>query len=560
MTSQQNVECETLKIETKQEKMNLKEFFVACEVEANNKKQSVIEKQIQENNIISVKVITEETKSEESLVNKNVTEKKITNENVELECVTVNAGQNDKKLNELHETIVVVEKQENIEEKDAVQDAKVQQQRYMIKHLEEMSELKYDLKQQEAEPKTHFVKKLKSIEVKDVGQENVEEKLTEEILGINRVQDANKEAFEDIKQQTKEEVVIHEQDKQQEPNFEIEQNSNVVVTEQEDRLQEHIVIKEIHNVEECAEDEVQEICEEDQRSVEANSDLIVVPETNQVEQQNEQDEMSLPPFVLKVLDEIAISEGFLPGYEFELLPGSNHGDGFVAIMVRVVISGKKNKKFKIIDDKLKLICKVPPTNEVRRKQFGSLQLFEREVFMYNVMLPYFVKYQLEKGIKPDEGFFSLAKCYYACYDEAKDESVVILEDLLERGFQLPNKFKPVSYAEIRKLMITLGRFHAISLALKEQQPEQFEKFKVKDTNEIITTDKHQPIFEMLCDEAMDTLEEHESFKREKIKKLKPNISKVMYSCIQNDEIEPYAVVNHGDCWINNIMFTEKVIL
>uniref|UniRef100_A0A9I3FH68 CHK kinase-like domain-containing protein n=1 Tax=Anopheles epiroticus TaxID=199890 RepID=A0A9I3FH68_9DIPT len=260
----------------------------------------------------------------------------------------------------------------------------------------------------------------------------------------------------------------------------------------------------------------------------------------------------LPQYLYKAMEQVAIEQGFTAGqFKIEFDVGSNKGDGFIGQMFKAFLAeGDRREVY---------LCKIPPLNEVRRQQFQSMIIFSRETLAYKTLLPLMFSYQKEKGVSRGEGFFSAPKCYYAECDEAAEESAIIMEDLRLSNYRMWNKLEPVNYEHARLTMQQLGRLHAVSLAMKRDRPAEFEQFKVPDLMQVMMPDGSP--FEMMMikmlTNAKETLEPHETKERAKMQKLIDNMRQEMKLCTDGNLAEPYTVLGHGDCWVNNFMFHYK---
>lgn len=269
-------------------------------------------------------------------------------------------------------------------------------------------------------------------------------------------------------------------------------------------------------------------------------------------------EFVVPLYAINALHRIAQEEGFT-NYVIDYDRGSNLGDGFVAEIVRAKINGTQLVKGVQEDSELVLVLKLPPENKARREQMG-MNVFEREVVVYNEILPMFQKFQQDKGLKPGQGFVSFPKCYYASYDKEKDEAVVIMEDIRKKGFKMLNKYKTLDYPHAQAVLETVAQFHGLSLAVKDQCPAIFEKFKgLKDAmTEGMMTDLMKTMTKASCEKAIGALEPHEENIKQKLLAFGENVVDIIHSCTNGELTEPYTVINHGDCWTNNIMFKYEV--
>lgn len=76
-------------------------------------------------------------------------------------------------------------------------------------------------------------------------------------------------------------------------------------------------------------------------------------------------------------------------------------------------------------------------------------------------------------------FLSFPKCYATVANEDNEDSeqyAVILEDLRPQGFKLWDKKKPTPIENARLVMRELGKFHGLSIAMKDQKPQEFSQF------------------------------------------------------------------------------------
>lgn len=271
----------------------------------------------------------------------------------------------------------------------------------------------------------------------------------------------------------------------------------------------------------------------------------------------------LSDFLVELLDNIAKKEGF-ESYTYSISAGSNHGDGFLAAMKRVTVSGKRNGR----DDELSLIFKLMPTSAARREQFNSTKVFSREVMMYNKVLKIMNEFQLEKGLTAEEGFFEYPKCYGVIEDAENDRFALVMEDLKKSGYQMNDKLKPADFNHVKLFMESLGKYHAVSFALKDQRPGIFEQFKdledifadqVKNSPELM-----QAMFRFAYDRAITAFEDDIAKENAvlTLKKVKENYLNDLMNLPAGRKSEPFSVINHGDCWNNNLMFKydEKVRL
>lgn len=264
----------------------------------------------------------------------------------------------------------------------------------------------------------------------------------------------------------------------------------------------------------------------------------------------------LPEFVRLLVNGIANTEGFNE-FTVETQPGSKHGDNFIGVIVSIIITGTRtNFRAPAAEEKEKLylLCKLPPATEARRQEFQSARNFKREVLMYSKVLPLFEKFQREKGLTEKECFLAYPKCYAAIADEKKNQFVVIMEDLRQRDFVMwpKNKVPPVDHSYL--VMEKFAKLHAISFALKDQRPEVFQKFReMTDIFHYFLESKSiLKVMELGSERAIKVLENPEHAKI--LEEVKENLITYFDEYSTPEYFEPFAVINHGDSWNNNIMY------
>lgn len=261
----------------------------------------------------------------------------------------------------------------------------------------------------------------------------------------------------------------------------------------------------------------------------------------------------LPEFWLEKINEIAEDAGFT---DFTVAPdlGSNHGDGFMATMTGATITGTRNGQQ---HDHLGLICKSLPNNTARRQLFSAARAFEREVYMYNKVLPELAAFQREKNIndEADGGFFNFPKCYFAISNMVSDHHVIIMENLRQKGYAMCDRNALIDFDCVSTFMTTIGRFHGVSFALKDQRPEVFETFREMDDimlDMLFRSKGWEDVFNAGYDNILTMFKETRDVKY--LSEVRANWSRYFQECLDSGVAAPFEVIGHGDCWINNLMF------
>ncbi|XP_053682762.1 uncharacterized protein LOC128733151 isoform X2 [Sabethes cyaneus] len=258
----------------------------------------------------------------------------------------------------------------------------------------------------------------------------------------------------------------------------------------------------------------------------------------------------------QLLEKAAREELSSDDVAIDLQAGSNKGDNYIGIVFRARVECRRTGKH------LNIIAKLPPQNEARRKQFFARPSFEREISFYTEIYPMLEQFQREKGIDTTDGeqsFNQIPRCLRTCLVEC--EEVILMRDLKEDGFDMFDRHKELSVEHFRLVIKALGRLHALSFALKDQHPERIEQFR--GMKELFTSreedEQMDAWFTVLITRTLETLDpEKEPDVYAKTKKaLDGKFMDMVKELTLGEAAEPYAVICHGDCWNNNMLFKHE---
>lgn len=246
------------------------------------------------------------------------------------------------------------------------------------------------------------------------------------------------------------------------------------------------------------------------------------------------------PNYIQVLVEQIIKENNFQDFFLEIKKGSQVGEGFSGELTSISISENGS------DKRLDIVIKTAPTNAIRRKEFLTNETFHNESTFYTKLMPNFAKFQNEKNLPKDAQFQAYPKCYAAICNIEKEQFAIILEDLRPQGFKMWNKAKTAPIEIIHMVMRELGKFHGLSIAMKDQRPDEFAEYK-KHTNLLqtfIKSPKMQGFLNGSYDRAINALtnENH----KEIIRSVKNNTSSYIESCLGEKTSNRFGVMLHGN--------------
>lgn len=243
----------------------------------------------------------------------------------------------------------------------------------------------------------------------------------------------------------------------------------------------------------------------------------------------------IPDYLQEGFAKVAVEHGF-SDYSVEVNPGCKPGDGFVSELFRITISEKSDDT-----KKLNLVCKIAPDG----MDSFTTTAFKNEAHFYGEIMPLFTEFQDKQNVPREEQFQSLPKCYATFIDEEKQRYAIILEDLRPYGFQMWDKSRLTPIENLRLVMRELGKFHGLSIALKDQKPEQFAVVK-QATDMMKTSFETKSIREMfrdIFDRSINSLkkEQHKNIMRN----LKENMLKYVEDCFEGEKTDDLTVLCHG---------------
>lgn len=158
-------------------------------------------------------------------------------------------------------------------------------------------------------------------------------------------------------------------------------------------------------------------------------------------------------------------------------------------------------------------------------------------------MPAYAKFQQEKNVPHDDQFLAYAKCYAAVCDDSTEQYAIVMEDLHPKDFKMWNKARPARIENLSVVMREIGKFHGISMAMKDQRPMEFATFQqLHDlSSKIFESSKMQAMFNASFDRAIEVLRkpEHQAI----MNSFKDNTLSHFHSCLNGR----FDIVAHGKC-------------
>ncbi|XP_026316199.1 uncharacterized protein LOC113227478 [Hyposmocoma kahamanoa] len=235
---------------------------------------------------------------------------------------------------------------------------------------------------------------------------------------------------------------------------------------------------------------------------------------------------------------------------FQYVGETGKGDSYLSEVMRIKIHGKNhNGESKYVQ----VILKTIPKSLSRRLTFRSDEFFRNEINFYEIVLPALLKFQTSKNVT--EPFTNYAKLFLSYCDGTND--VLCLEDVSTENFGGTVRQEGIDIDHCRLSFKILAQYHAISIAMKEQEPETFEVLK----NIVFETyfddrlwEWYERFWEKIFVTAIDAVEKEYPNTRyaDVIRELSDK--KHYKDMVKATRTHETGVISHGDCWTNNFLY------
>ncbi|KAK4885538.1 hypothetical protein RN001_001809 [Aquatica leii] len=256
--------------------------------------------------------------------------------------------------------------------------------------------------------------------------------------------------------------------------------------------------------------------------------------------------MSLPEWVTKDLFQRALKSYFktdnvtILGYSSSLAVQA--GDNYTSNVFRTVVTYSIEKS--LDKNSISLIIKCVPIEKEQMMEFiKQIRMFEKEKEVYSNTLP--AIYDVL-----DKDYMLSAKFIY--YTNTPHE-IIMLEDLNTLGYKMNNRLEGLDLDHCLLVIEKMAKLHAASIVLYDTKPELFTNFDkgLFSENKTMQTWIYRS-FESLIN-ACSTWNGFEKYST----KLKAIINKVASRVLTISEknLGGFNVLNHGDAWVNNFLFS-----
>nr|XP_003704346.1 PREDICTED: uncharacterized protein LOC100878674 isoform X1 [Megachile rotundata]XP_012142850.1 PREDICTED: uncharacterized protein LOC100878674 isoform X1 [Megachile rotundata]XP_012142851.1 PREDICTED: uncharacterized protein LOC100878674 isoform X1 [Megachile rotundata] len=227
-------------------------------------------------------------------------------------------------------------------------------------------------------------------------------------------------------------------------------------------------------------------------------------------------------------------------------PATEKGDNYTSDMIRVTVEFVSNQGDKRATEKKSLLFKFEPIEEGMRKDLiAKIELFDTEI---SALTDTMRKMNDMLGLE----YRLCAKVYHV---RMEPPICLVMEDLSTLGFRMANRQVGFDMDHTLLALRGLARLHAASVALCEKEPKQKQRYNngmfsyhypEVMKNFMITT------LTALADE-IETWPELGKTYADKFRTFVPYAYSKGVAAVKRNDKE-FNVINHGDAWVNNMMF------
>jgi hypothetical protein len=229
------------------------------------------------------------------------------------------------------------------------------------------------------------------------------------------------------------------------------------------------------------------------------------------------------------------------------------GEGYLGEIFMITVKDADS------DNHLDMVIKAAFIDEKVREMVPIRMSFQNEIYFYSTVHPALKKFEKERGVSSTVKF--APKCLKVSLQE--QEEMLALENLRVSGFEIFDKTKILDEDHVELIFKTYGHFHAYSFALRDQEPEKYEKLANGCYNLYAEFMKksffadHLVAINKLVESSFIPGEDDEVMKKYE-KYRGRNIANIFHDVAT--ENPKHSAILHGDCWSNNMMFKYEVSL
>ncbi|KAH8312772.1 hypothetical protein KR044_012880, partial [Drosophila immigrans] len=223
------------------------------------------------------------------------------------------------------------------------------------------------------------------------------------------------------------------------------------------------------------------------------------------------------------------------------------GDNYTSIMVRVILDIETKGN----EENICYIVKTMLETDKGGEFVAGMSLFPKEKEMYQVHMPNFIRLYKQAGVD-----IELApRCVHI--EETPEGITLVMEDLKRQKFANVDRFKGFDMEHMTRVLRKVAELHAASVVAHEQNGPYANMYYQSFYNE-----NNREIFEGMNE--MRNVQYVKAMRQWNLPDVEEYIEMVPTPkeffdnglAMNNVDESEFNVLNHGDLWCNNIMFSE----
>ncbi|KAH8382489.1 hypothetical protein KR009_003761, partial [Drosophila setifemur] len=226
-------------------------------------------------------------------------------------------------------------------------------------------------------------------------------------------------------------------------------------------------------------------------------------------------------------------------------PATGKGENFIGIMTRIYVDIEQRDG--TVENKTYILKQVIPEDAPQAKIFEEYDLYNRELNMYDNVLP-----KLEKIL--EEANFT-EKIVAKAIVVDKERTVMILEDLAPLHYTNACRIKQLDLEHTKLVLDMLAKFHAAAIILDQREPGLLRN---NYDGHFFSRDKkgYGLVFNGLFKGFVRYVKSKPDLEKRYGAKLDHLATKLMEYAARSVDVgeKDLQTLTHGDCWTTNVMY------
>ncbi|XP_046401100.1 uncharacterized protein LOC124167259 [Ischnura elegans] len=266
-------------------------------------------------------------------------------------------------------------------------------------------------------------------------------------------------------------------------------------------------------------------------------------------------EIALSPRMAARIEAIARSHLGLQGdIEIETKSASNDGDNFLGVVHSLKASGRTADGER---RDTRFVLKTSHADPTARGHLQSAEVFDKEIRFYSRILPAFRDLQRRRcGEDQPDLLPFIPECFAAEVGVGGEGDYILMRDMKALGFEMGDRTQGMSREMAFLSFKAIARLHAFSFAMKELDPQAFRELSGGLRHVFFVPEKKEMYRGCFQSVAEGVLEVVRARSPSSASRLERWVAEGFVDGITavNEADEPLSVINHGDVWVNNVLF------